>query len=138
APSCAPMGSPLLLVLLAAAASLVVLGALGALWLRRRLQRRQGGRALRRAAKTLRHPVGLAPGVLGLDAGELAGRRHEYFRGIPEQLRALGCDVHVVRVPPVGSVAARAEALAQAVRSLDARRVNIIAHSMGGLDARYA
>ena len=33
---------------------------------------------------------------------------------------------------------ALAEALAAAVRALPAGRVNIIAHSMGGLDARYA
>ncbi|MFL5263359.1 MAG: esterase/lipase family protein, partial [Anaeromyxobacteraceae bacterium] len=37
-----------------------------------------------------------------------------------------------------GSIAARAEALAACVRALDAPRVNIVAHSMGGLDARLA
>jgi triacylglycerol lipase len=35
-------------------------------------------------------------------------------------------------------VAARAEQLAAAVRALPAEKVNLIAHSMGGLDARYA
>jgi triacylglycerol lipase len=114
--------------------ALVVLGTLGVQWLRRR----RAARAPRRAPRPLRHPVVLAHGILGFDSVEVAGRKHDYFRGVPEQLRQLGCDVHVVRVPPLGSVAERAEALAGAVRSIDARQVNIIAHSMGGLDARYA
>ena len=121
--------SLLLLVLLVAA--------LAAYWaLRRRRQVRST--AVRRAPRPLRHPIVLAHGVLGFDALELGGKRHEYFRGIPAHLRTLGCDVHLVQVPPIGSVAERAEALSRAVRSLDAERVHIIAHSMGGLDARYA
>jgi triacylglycerol lipase len=102
------------------------------------LRARREVRTVRRGARRLRHPVVLAHGVLGFDTLELAGKRHEYFKGIPAQLRSLGCDVHVVQLPPLGSVAERAEALARAVRSLDAPQVNILAHSMGGLDARYA
>lgn len=122
----------LVLLTLLALAGAAALGARA--WLRRKRQ----VRTLRRAARRLEHPVVLAHGVLGFDALEVAGRRTEYFRGIPAQLRALGCDVHVVAMPPIGSIESRAEALARAVRSLDAKRVNIIAHSMGGLDARYA
>ncbi|MBF5045857.1 thioesterase [Aggregicoccus sp. 17bor-14] len=122
-------------VLLSLLLLVLVCAAFAARWA---LRRRRQVRAVRRAARPLRHPIVLAHGVLGFDALELGGKRHEYFRGIPAHLRTLGCDVHLVQVPPVGSVAERAEALSRAVRSLDAERVHIIAHSMGGLDARYA
>lgn len=129
--------SPALLAVLAVSTGLLLAGGLWALWWWR--ERRGRARPSRRAAaRALRHPVVLLHGMMGFDEVKLAGRTHEYFRGVPERLRRLGADVHVVRVPPTGSVAARAEALARAVRSIDARRVNIIAHSMGGLDARYA
>lgn len=116
-------------------AVLIAVGAVAfavCVWRRRRQQRRP-----KRAAK-LHHPVVLAHGILGFDELKLAGRRQEYFRGIPELLRRDGVEVHVLRVPALGSVAARAQALADAVKSLPAERVNVIAHSMGGLDARYA
>src|SRR5439155_6766729 len=38
----------------------------------------------------------------------------------------------------LASVQERAAELAAAVRSVDAKRVNLVAHSLGGLDARYA
>lgn len=115
--------------------SLLLAAAAGAaLWLWRR------GRTRRRPKRParLRHPIVLAHGILGFDELKLAGRRQEYFRGIPELLRKEGAEVHVLRVPALGSVEARAQALAEAVRSLPAERVNVIAHSMGGLDARFA
>jgi triacylglycerol lipase len=50
----------------------------------------------------------------------------------------VGAEVHRPRVPSYASIAARAEELARVVQQIRARKVNIIAHSMGGLDARYA
>jgi triacylglycerol lipase len=82
--------------------------------------------------------VVLAHGLLGFDEVEVRGVRHDYFRGLPDLLRARGCEVHRPRVAPSGSIAARAEALAACVRALPRGKVNVIAHSMGGLDARYA
>jgi triacylglycerol lipase len=107
-------------------------------WWRRRRLRRPAPGAPRRAPRTLRYPVVLAHGLLGFDELKLPGVRPEYFRGVPQRLRELGAQVHAVKVPPLSSVKDRALELARTVRELDARRVNIIAHSMGGLDARYA
>jgi triacylglycerol lipase len=85
-----------------------------------------------------RYPVVLAHGFGGFGSFEIRGRRLAYFRGVSERLRASGVDVHVVRVSPFAPIAARAQQLAAQIERLGADRVNIVAHSMGGLDARYA
>jgi triacylglycerol lipase len=125
------------LVLAALILAVACLAVSAALLVARSRKRRVPLQLPRREA-TLRHPIVLAHGVLGFDHIEVAGRRHVYFRGVPERLRSIGIEVHRPPVPPVASVAARAEQLAAAVRALPAAKVNLIAHSMGGLDARYA
>jgi len=80
----------------------------------------------------------LVHGLFGFDEISVGSRTHAYFRGVPEALAQDGQVVHVARVAPLSSVADRAGQLARCVRSLEARRVNVVAHSMGGLDARYA
>jgi triacylglycerol lipase len=120
-----------------AAAALVLCAALVVVLWRRRARRRVGQR-LRRPAPKLAHPVVLAHGIMGFDELKIAGVRHEYFRGIPSHLSAHGALVHVPRVSPLGSVAQRAGELAAVVNAIDAKKVNLIAHSLGGLDARYA
>jgi triacylglycerol lipase len=50
----------------------------------------------------------------------------------------IGAEVHRPRVASAASIALRAEELARLVRMIPAKKVNVIAHSMGGLDARYA
>jgi triacylglycerol lipase len=82
--------------------------------------------------------VVLAHGVLGFGEISIAGRRHRYFRNIAEQLASFGTEFHHPRVPPAAGVAVRAGTLVSLVRELPGQRVNVIAHSMGGLDARYA
>jgi len=65
----------------------------------------------------------------------------EYFRGVPADLRDHGYDVLVTEVPSTSSTKVRAEEFAEQVAAwpeLAGRRVTILAHSMGGLDARYA
>jgi triacylglycerol lipase len=94
----------------------------------------------RRARKPAqpRFPVVLAHGFLGFDEIEVGSRKHLYFRGIGAHLEKMGAQVYSPRVPPASSISARAERLADLIRALPEPRVNIIAHSMGGLDARYA
>lgn len=79
-------------------------------------------------------PVVLVHGFFGFD--RLVG--FDYFRGIARHLEELGYTVHVPRLPRVRGVPARAAALAAQVAALGLGRVDLIAHSMGGLDARYA
>lgn len=83
-------------------------------------------------------PVVLVHGVLGFDHMALMGQRIVYFRGVADMLRDVGVEVYTVRLPTMASVPGRAHALAEFVRALPCRRVNLVAHSMGGLDARFA
>lgn len=118
-----------------AVAALVVAAALVFVVIRRRVRRR---RLPPRRQPRLRHPVVLAHGVLGFDKIEFAGREHSYFRGVRGHLVGVGAEVHRPRVSSAASIAVRAEELARLVRMIPAKKVNFIAHSMGGLDVRYA
>lgn len=87
-------------------------------------------------------PIVLVHGVLGFSQLTLGGSKiADYFRLIPGALRK---DGHVVPAPPqlnpAGSIAERAQDLKNYLQNqndiLD-KKVHIVAHSMGGLDARY-
>jgi len=61
-----------------------------------------------------------------------------YRRGIKEALSAQNIEVITASVPPSGSIEQRAAKLAKDIEAhANGRSVNIVAHSMGGLDARY-
>lgn len=94
----------------------------------------------RRATPAVEGPAAivLVHGFLGFDELAVLGRRHSYFRGVAAVLEAAGARVYAPRLTPMGSVAERAAALVAFVRSLPEPRVVLLAHSMGGLDARYA
>jgi len=82
----------------------------------------------------------LAHGVLGF--GNLLGTPDflNYFNGVSAHLSGKGHAVVAPQVNPVGTVAQRAAELGAAIVrrfDRDARAV-VIAHSMGGLDARHA
>jgi len=104
-------------------------------WVRRARLRRQ---VPARLAPRLRHPIVLAHGAFGFDEIVFAGRRHHYFRNISERLAGPGADFHHPGLPARASVSVRAERLVALARELPGERINVIAHSMGGLDARYA
>ncbi|MFN4257823.1 MAG: esterase/lipase family protein [Gemmataceae bacterium] len=84
-------------------------------------------------------PIVLVHGILGF--GELRLGKWtlaRYFRDIPTYLRASGNRVLVACLSPTGGVAERAEQLKRFLREHASNEaVHLIAHSMGGLDARY-
>lgn len=114
----------------------VIVAATAAIAIRAWLAR--GRRPRRRRRARLAHPIVLAHGLFGFDSIEVAGRRVDYWKGIATRIRRAGAECHIAKVPPTASVRKRARALADHVRALDAPKVNVIAHSMGGIDARYA
>jgi len=83
-------------------------------------------------------PVVLVHGLFGFDRIGVPGAKLHYFRGLVDHLASLGCHAHAVRLPPAASVPERAQVLADKIAALPHDRVDIIAHSLGGLDARYA
>ena len=85
-----------------------------------------------------RHPLVLVHGYFGFDSIGALRIKQEYFRGVRGRLEALGHQVVLARVAPAAGVRKRAGELADQIRRLPFERVNIIAHSMGGVDARYA
>lgn len=85
-----------------------------------------------------RYPIVLCHGLMGFDRLGIGAISTEYFRGVAAHLESLGNTVFSPTVPSAASVEERASALNAAVRALGVPRVNLIAHSMGGLDARYA
>jgi len=143
APTASPVAAPLPAVagsghgwlwIAAAVVVLLLLAAVVVVWVvsrrrRRRRRRREGGPRL---------PVVLAHGIMGFDEIRVGPIRRHYFAGIPGRLLDAGCEVHRPAVARAGAVANRARQLAAQVRAIDAPKVTIIAHSMGGLDARYA
>ncbi len=83
-------------------------------------------------------PVVLVHGLFGFDRLGVPGVKLHYFRGIAAHLETLGCHAHAVRLPGAASVPERAKRLVDKIESLPHEKVDIIAHSLGGLDARYA
>src|SRR5262245_6237851 len=86
------------------------------------------------AGDPTRYPIVLAHGFDASPTNRWA------FNGVAEALRADGHRVHVAMVPPYDSPEVRAASLAkhvdEALGEFGVERVNIVAHSMGGLDSR--
>ena len=92
------------------------------------------------AAPLLRHPLILVHGLFGFDSFKVVGwEALSYFRGIGESLKSKGIRVAAPRLSPTSGVADCAQQLTDFIRmTYPQLKVHIIAHSMGGLDARYA
>ncbi len=89
------------------------------------------------AAGLTRWPIVLAHGANGLNGPG----RTTYFDATADHLRALGADVLVTDVPSIHTIEHRAGLLDDQIRAAwpdPAVKVNLIAHSTGGLDARWA
>lgn len=82
------------------------------------------------------NPIVLAHGLSGFS--EAIRGKVRYFHHIPELLEAAGCRVFATQVPPFGSIAERAAELRRQIAAAGFVKVNVVAHSMGGLDARAA
>ena len=85
------------------------------------------------------YPIVLAHGIARFDA---LFKDFPYWNGVPKILSDKGYIVHQTNIDWAGPVVKRAEELADQIENLISKngyeKVNIIGHSSGGLDARYA
>lgn len=90
---------------------------------------------------TPQYPIVLAHGLLGFDELRLAGNilpGIHYWRGIKQAFEQNGIECITTTVPRTGTIQDRAAALSrQIAERARGKDINIVAHSMGGLDARY-
>src|ERR1700712_1939366 len=83
-------------------------------------------------------PIVLHHGLFGFGNFQLGPLKMSYFKGIDRALTAQGHPLILPRVHPTGGVARRAEQLKRILlEQSGGKKMIIIAHSMGGLDARY-
>ena len=83
-------------------------------------------------------PIVLHHGLFGFGDFKLGPLQMSYFRGIDDAIAARGHPLIIAKVHPTGSVALRARQLKEILLNQNnGQKVIIIAHSMGGLDARH-
>ncbi|KAG7444150.1 alpha/beta-hydrolase [Guyanagaster necrorhizus] len=92
--------------------------------------------------RTPRYPIVLCHGLYGFDERGLSSfpsMRMQYWSNVLRILRrTVGAEVIVTAVPSTGSIASRAESLdRQLCDKVLGRGINLLAHSMGGLDCRH-
>jgi triacylglycerol lipase len=91
-----------------------------------------------RQRRVPRHPIVFLHGMLATTMLRMQiPEDTNYFSHLRPFLRERGIEALYPNVEPTGGVAARAEQLRDLIRHWTDEPVNLIAHSMGGLDARY-
>jgi triacylglycerol lipase len=91
-----------------------------------------------RARSVTRHPVVFCHGMLALSTLRMQlPKERNYFTPLGDFLRERGFRVLFPEVSPTSGVAERARQLREQIRAWTDEPVNVIAHSMGGLDARH-
>ncbi len=89
-------------------------------------------------ARVTRQPIVFCHGMLGYSVLRLRNiDLNNYFNGLRERLTEQGFRVLMPQVGRTHSVAQRAEQLRRSIGRWTTEPVNIVAHSMGGLDARF-
>ncbi|GAA6036149.1 hypothetical protein JCM8097_006641 [Rhodosporidiobolus ruineniae] len=86
-------------------------------------------------------PIVFCHGLFGFDylgPATIKPLKLSYWVGVAEALEAMGCEVMIGRVPASASIEERATVLETLIAErFPGREVNLIGHSMGGLDGRY-
>ena len=87
--------------------------------------------------KTLKYPVLMVHGMGFRDTKLI-----NYWGRIPRELQKMGCEIHYGYQDSNASIETNAKHIAKRIEEIleetGAEKVNIIAHSKGGLDSRYA
>ena len=91
--------------------------------------------------RTPQYAIVLAHGLLGFNELHVVGNLLpgvKYWRGITDAFVARGIETITASVPASATIEERATRLGEVIEQrAGGKSVNIIAHSMGGLDARY-
>jgi len=86
-------------------------------------------------------PMVFCHGLFGFDTlgpSSVPAMQISYWRGVKEALESIGVEVVITSVPASASIEDRARTLAEQISSkMQGRELNLIGHSMGGLDARF-
>ncbi len=91
-----------------------------------------------RARRVPRHPLVFCHGMLAMTMLRMqVPAEPNYFVNLRPFLREQGVEALFPNVAPTGGVAERAEQLRDQIHRWTDEPVNVIAHSMGGLDARF-
>ncbi|SFQ12020.1 triacylglycerol lipase [Nitrosomonas cryotolerans] len=77
-------------------------------------------------------------GLLGFSSISILGKIIHYFRALPPYLSNHTQSIYFPPLPGTGTVEERARVLADFLERINVDQINLIAHSMGGLDSRYA
>eukprot|EP00158_Paraphelidium_tribonemae_P009516 Partr_v1_DN28887_c0_g1_i1_m33226 putative Triacylglycerol lipase len=91
--------------------------------------------------QSTKYPIVLCHGLFGYDQmgfTNLPLLQLRYWGGVYDSLVDAGAKVHIARVPATGNIEERAHHLQKFIaENCAGQDVNLVSHSMGGLDSRY-